>query len=428
MPSGKLYTLLTLLLCLVCIGVRGAVDLSQLVQTPEKLWQTNAGELLKQNKNALHWMDAEKSTIYCPAKSLKTFTWQNSPVYDLHFMLRKQKVAAMSVVIYAKGDVGKEKLEKEDFLKLLKRLSGEIAGKFNKVLCEKRQVKIGGTKAWVWSWKNKKMTARIKYAINDKGVPEFLTLEFLAPGYELGGASRSSMRSSGSSGDVRRRIRRDKNGDCYLIVPMVDQGSKGYCVPATLERVLTYYGIRIEQSTLAQMIGADAAKGTSLAKTIIKLRDIDGRLGLTYAPRGTFEDLGDPRRVNRMLNRYNRLARRQKKQTVKPGKDWLKHIDYQVFKELRGDRGADAFFDRIKADIDRGIPIFWAVIMFPADKTAGKQKEPGYHLRLITGYNAESRKVIFSDSWGQGNEKKVLPLADAWTITRGTFVMTMRNR
>ena len=114
MPSGKLYTLLTLLLCLVCIGVRGAVDLSQLVQTPEKLWQTNAGELLKQNKNALHWMDAEKSTIYCPAKSLKTFTWQNSPVYDLHFMLRKQKVAAMSVVIYAKGDVGKEKLEKED--------------------------------------------------------------------------------------------------------------------------------------------------------------------------------------------------------------------------------------------------------------------------------------------------------------------------
>ena len=373
-------------------------------------------------------MDAEKSTIYCPAKSLKSFTWQDSPVYDLHFMLRKQKVAAMSVVIYAKGDVGKKALEKDDFLKLLKRLSGEIAQNFSKVLCEKRQVKIGGTKAWVWSWKNKKMTARIKYAINDKNVPEFMTLEFLAPGYELGGASRTSMRSSGSRASIMRRVRRDRNGDCYLIVPMVDQGSKGYCVPATLERVLTFYGIRIEQSSLAQMLGADAARGTSMHKTITKLREVDGRLGLIYAPRGTFEDINNARHGNRMLNRYNRLARRHGKQTVKAGKDWLKSIDYEVFKQLRGNRGADAFFGRVKSDIDRGTPIFWAVILFPSDKTAGQQKVPGYHLRLITGYNPEQRQIIFSDSWGQGHEKKVLPLADAWTITRGTFVMTVRNR
>jgi hypothetical protein len=40
---------------------------------------------------------------------------------------------------------------------------------------------------------------------------------------------------------------------------MVDQGEKGYCVVASVERVLRYYGGTVDQHELAQIANSDAA-------------------------------------------------------------------------------------------------------------------------------------------------------------------------
>jgi hypothetical protein len=43
---------------------------------------------------------------------------------------------------------------------------------------------------------------------------------------------------------------------------MVDQGDKGYCVVASVERVMRYYGAAVDQHELAQVANSDAAIGT----------------------------------------------------------------------------------------------------------------------------------------------------------------------
>ena len=42
-------------------------------------------------------------------------------------------------------------------------------------------------------------------------------------------------------------------------------------------------------------------------------------------------------------------------------------------------------------------------------------------MRLIIGYNERDKEIIFSDSWGAGHEKKVLPLEDAYCMTHGIY-------
>ncbi|MGB0743541.1 MAG: hypothetical protein ACPGSB_03345, partial [Opitutales bacterium] len=51
---------------------------------------------------------------------------------------------------------------------------------------------------------------------------------------------------------AKANVRENELGDVLIAnIPMVDQGPKGYCVPATMERCLRYMGIRADMYTLA---------------------------------------------------------------------------------------------------------------------------------------------------------------------------------
>jgi len=45
-------------------------------------------------------------------------------------------------------------------------------------------------------------------------------------------------------------------------------------------------------------------------------------------------------------------------------------------------------------------------------------------MRLITGYNAKSGEIIYTDSWGAGHERKVISRAEAEQMTTAIFSMT----
>jgi hypothetical protein len=45
------------------------------------------------------------------------------------------------------------------------------------------------------------------------------------------------------------------------------------------------------------------------------------------------------------------------------------------------------------------------------------------HMRLITGYNSKTSGVIYTDSWGAGHERKVMPLSEAEEMTTAIFSM-----
>ena len=64
--------------------------------------------------------------------------------------------------------------------------------------------------------------------------------------------------------DLTANVKREPGGLVWVDgIPMVDQGDKGYCAVATLERLIRYYGGTTSQHELAQLFNSDARGGTS---------------------------------------------------------------------------------------------------------------------------------------------------------------------
>jgi hypothetical protein len=80
---------------------------------------------------------------------------------------------------------------------------------------------------------------------------------------------------------ARDHVERLAGGDVKLKdIPMVDQGEKGYCVVASVERVLGYYGLPVDQHEVAQIANSDREAGTSMNAMLASLRRLTGRLGV----------------------------------------------------------------------------------------------------------------------------------------------------
>ena len=158
-----------------------------------------------------------------------------------------------------------------------------------------------------------------------------------------------------------------KVGDVFLQVPMVDQGPKGYCAPATLTRVVQYYGHQTTMNEMAAMMETQGDGGTLVTDVLDGVRKVTRRLRLSFKE----EDL--------------------------PDKDKLDN-------QRRLDRWVDT---AIIAYIDNGNPIFWTVPM---------------HQRLIIGYNAATREILSSDSWGQKGYDR-MPYVEAAKQTEGIWII-----
>lgn len=157
-------------------------------------------------------------------------------------------------------------------------------------------------------------------------------------------------------------------GDVFLQVPMVDQGPKGYCAPATLTRVVQYYGHQTTMNEMAAMMETQGGdEGTLVSDVLEGVRKVTRRLHLSFKEEGL------------------------------PDKERLDN-------ERRLDRWVDT---AVIAYIDNGNPIFWTVPL---------------HQRLIVGYNAQNREVLSSDSWGQKGYDRISYL-EAAKNTEGIWII-----
>ncbi|MBR5050606.1 MAG: hypothetical protein IKX75_04645, partial [Desulfovibrio sp.] len=86
-------------------------------------------------------------------------------------------------------------------------------------------------------------------------------------------------------------------------IPMVDQGDKGYCVVATLERLIRYYGGEVSQHELAQLFNTADGGGTSIYLSHFVSDDVCRKYHLKQ------ETLRMPTlSAERILKRYNASA------------------------------------------------------------------------------------------------------------------------
>ena len=214
------------------------------------------------------------------------------------------------------------------------------------------------------------------------------------------------MKVSGT--DLRQRLAtgvvREANGDVYVSnIPMVNQGPKGYCVPATFERAMRTMGIEADMYLLAMVGGTSAGGGTSVELLLKNVRT------QVYVK-----------------------GRRTKDEAVK-----TLHIR------------------DIKRYIDEGVPVMWPMLSVEeynktADENTGKRKEvkdwaayarevaaqadsvasgakpdSNHHLCMIIGYNEATGELAVSDSWGPRFERRWVAVKIANWVSQGNLFLIL---
>ncbi len=227
---------------------------------------------------------------------------------------------------------------------------------------------------------------------------EYVTLRILpSASADSGGKSRlpdAVIRERAAS-----RVERRSNGDVVITdLPMVDQGPKGYCVPATWERVMRWMGVPADMYVLAMAGNTDAGGGTSGRDIMWGARDAVTRAG-----------------------------RRLDSPSLKPVPSAVAKFIDRGLPVMWGMFSTPEFNAAVneRRPLRRGMtdPAAWSDLLKPAREAADRlQKDPeAAHLCMIIGYNEHTGELAVSDSYGPGYEERWVTAEEAEAASQGRF-------
>ncbi len=231
-------------------------------------------------------------------------------------------------------------------------------------------------------------TAYAKFVLEmDKG--DFVLFHILPP---------AGMKEAVNPGkkDFSKNVKRNDFGDVWIPnVPMVDQGPKGYCVPATMTRIFLYYGIHMDMHHMAKI--SETGRGED---------------------DGTF--------IHVMLKEIEYLRRNAR-------------LKMNVIKDFS--------IKNIARNINKGYPVFWTIDKNPGQaynfslknrekaatpeiwnrmlkKFSVKSFSKSDHVLLIIGYNEKTNEIAVSNSWGANHIKPTwIPLKIARKVSNGNLLV-----
>lgn len=275
--------------------------------------------------------------------------------------------------------------EEENLVKLLTGLFGEPErGKMGKGKLLRERLRR-------WDWKGHS----ILLSVQDD---EYVALRITRPEFADNRGITDTVSDSELKKLLKSRVIHRDNGDVIVTdIPMVDQGPKGYCVPATWERYLRFLGIPADMYVLARAGSSGYGGGTYFKPISAAVDD---------------------------------LAR-----------DFKRKLD---------DVRADLSPDKLARYIDDGLPIMWAVYAdshlyrngihertakrahvtdwnqwkayLDEQRKAVKKMEglrSGAHVCMIIGYNEQTQEIATSDSWGKLFSERWMTVEEAEAISQG---------
>lgn len=210
-------------------------------------------------------------------------------------------------------------------------------------------------------------------------------------------------------GAMRKRLSQNvtekENGDMVIQnIPMVDQGPKGYCAPATFERAMRYAGVSADMYLLATL-ATTGGGGTNTRKLYEEVAFTTRSRGGRTARQIELKSL-DPKKLKRYIEKgvpvlwqmcslplYNETANRRTRarQSVK---DW---VSYRT---------------KVAEDAERNLP------------SLGQRGN--YHICMIIGYNEQTQELAVSDSWGQRYGIRWIHVSEAEAVSnRSGFVIDL---
>ncbi|MBU6181229.1 MAG: hypothetical protein KGR46_00255 [Verrucomicrobia bacterium] len=196
---------------------------------------------------------------------------------------------------------------------------------------------------------------------------------------------------------VAARVERRPNGDVILKdMPMVNQGPKGYCVPATWERVMRYMGVPADMYVLAMAGDTGMGGGTSVDAIATGARESIVRSGRKIE---NVSARPEPREVSKYIDRGLPLM-------------------WAMFSTGEFNHAANS---RIGPRKQMGDPAEWRKSLADARKAAKKfRPERGSgHVCMIIGYNEQTGEVAVSDSWGPQFAERWVAAEEAAAVCQG---------
>lgn len=370
----------------------------------------------------------DNAVRYHSKESLKYIYFNKKIIPEIIFYFQKRQLQSITVSLYNRGDNGS--ITEQNFTRLnneaekfLRKISGD--SNFKKETRKFDDFRIESIK---YTGKNCDYVLRR----NRKGkYPEYVQLLI----YPAGQAKnlRDALQTDAGKNVLQLNLNIEPNGDHYLNIPMVNQGNKGYCVAATVERIMKYYGSRVDQQIIAQLAESDAFQGTNLHKIINVLDKNKSKLQIKVDKLITENIFDSPDDFEKLTMQYNNFAKKQKRNRIKfddfcKGKGRYRRInvaalissyEYDLFRSARckPQRLVDRFNKEVQESLNAGIPLAWCTFTFQNMKDGRRIGNFGLHMRIINGFNPQTNQIIYTDSWGKGHEKKYLALNDAWAIT-----------
>jgi len=387
--------------------------------TAQSVWETPQ---FVESNHALgfRWVSVARDSAQ---STLENATLFGQPVCQTLVNFDHEKIKEISVLFYNRGDMGE--IDRTQYEKLIKDLIAAISATTKTAFVARGKDATNAVKVNGLAWNTPGSTYLLEYSCTKTPqVPfrsEFVRLRITPVEKPKSLLEQSFAASKKETFIAVNHVTRDMASGDVLIkdIPMVDQGPKGYCVVATAERVLRYYGIKVDENELAQLADSSASKGTNVRAMTESLKKLTARLRIRVRTLYELDFMA-------MIGDYNQAAKRAKESSVNPYADDGENSFARLYGQMKPDvlrdsraksRSALSAFQRhVKTHIDTGIPVLWSVVVgvLPDGSNA---KTPGGHMRLIIGYNEKTSEILFSDSWGIGHELKRMPAADAWAIT-----------
>ena len=370
---------------------------------------------------------------YAKNKDVKPLEYRGFALPEALIGFENGKVKNIDIYLYVASE-SSEVLNKRDYAEKIRQLRASLAAEFPKAKPRRMSRTLGHSRqiGEVYTGDNYDVLLRwnsdaepngyIIFSVFPAGkAPESLNLETGKP----------------TPAQLAARVEKNDGGDVFISVPMVDQGEKGFCVPATVSRVLRYYGSTVDQNTLAQIMGSDGKNGTNINDAMKALKKNSNKFnantrdvldGQSFISRGYRKLLkAYNKKVNVLNNDIKDRTLRKKKLDTDGEK--MPAIDPEVLAAARKEDKKEIreFRKTVVEYINKGHVLCWNVLVFKKNKEGGDVAGvPGGHTRIICGYNTGTDEIIFTDSYGLGHETSRMKFDDAWVVTLNVFSVIAR--
>ncbi|OGV51735.1 MAG: hypothetical protein A2017_10360 [Lentisphaerae bacterium GWF2_44_16] len=422
-------------------------------------WEISSDKFItKTTKPSFKWLSSEKKN------EAKAPAYGNSPqmnfldmrVCEVIVRFSSDKISNMDISIYNRGDAGD--LNKEQFEKKIEELEKKLNEWTGAEGFELKKQRVSDKNIQQKIWVKGPYCMTCKWSATGKAQKDFraeyiqMDVSKFDPQNDPRKKSQSLQPEKAQIADVAdlpKNIKKDENGDVHIDgIPMVDQGQKGYCVVATVERILRYYGMDVDQHLLAQLANtaANGRGGTYYSDMLSSMKKAGTLFRVKVKDLYFDKNCNDFTKFQKFLNGYNSVAKKDKKKGIDINNYKYQEgntifydvskiyddLDPDIYVKYRADRDRSdykRFLKEVKEEINAGLPVAWSVRLGIVKEEKRNSQTGGGHMRLIIGYNDKTSELIYSDSWGDGHEFKKMPYDNAWAITVNSILfMPRKNR